>query len=161
MDTRNELDELQCHIKENQDRKLNDTDADDDGVNNATAHFTDCVALHNCQNCSTRNQKSSAKVCLSCWNIGIVYCTCGHFLYKKEDESAIHQLLDGPLFSFGVRHQEKATSRTSILKEKRYATCHGQPIEGEVQEEVTSTHPHQQAIWIGDGAMEFGLARRQ
>ena len=47
MATRNEWDELQYHNKENQDRKLNDTDANDDGDNNATAHFTDCVALHN------------------------------------------------------------------------------------------------------------------
>ena len=50
MATRNEWDELQYHNnhnKENQDRKLNDTDANDDGDNNATAHFTACVALHN------------------------------------------------------------------------------------------------------------------
>ena len=24
------------------------------------------------------------KVCLSYWNIGIVYCTCGHFLRKRR-----------------------------------------------------------------------------
>ena len=54
MATRNEWDELQYYNKENQDdnvknwdRKLNDTDANDDGDNNATAHFTACVALHN------------------------------------------------------------------------------------------------------------------
>ena len=47
MATRNEWDELQYHNKENQDRKLNDTDANDDGDNNAIAHFTACVALHN------------------------------------------------------------------------------------------------------------------
>ena len=47
MATRNEWDELQNHNKENQDTKLNDTDANDDGEDNATAHFTDCVALHN------------------------------------------------------------------------------------------------------------------
>ena len=33
--------------KYNWDRKLNDTDANDDGEDNATAHFTACVALHN------------------------------------------------------------------------------------------------------------------
>ena len=31
----------------NYDRKLNDTDANHDGEDNATAHFTACVALHN------------------------------------------------------------------------------------------------------------------
>ncbi len=54
MDTRNEWDELQYRNKENQDDNvknwdttLNDTDANDDGDNDATAHFTACVALHN------------------------------------------------------------------------------------------------------------------
>ena len=54
MATRNEWDELQYYNKENQDdnvknweRKLNDTGANDDGEDNATAHFTACVALHN------------------------------------------------------------------------------------------------------------------
>ena len=46
--------ELKYYDKENQDdnvenwdRKLNDTDANDDGDDNATAHFTACVALRN------------------------------------------------------------------------------------------------------------------
>ena len=46
MATRNERDELQYHNKENQDKKLNNTDANDNG-DNATAHFTACVAPHN------------------------------------------------------------------------------------------------------------------
>ena len=33
-------------------------------------------------NCSRRNQKQ-CKACLSYFNIGIVYCTCGHSLRKK------------------------------------------------------------------------------
>ena len=53
-----ELDELiQYHNKENRDimwkeklyewdRKLNETDANDDGDDDATPHFTACVALH-------------------------------------------------------------------------------------------------------------------
>ena len=27
--------------------------------------------------------KTQCKACLSYWNIGIVYCTCGHFLQKQ------------------------------------------------------------------------------
>ena len=27
--------------------------------------------------------KTKCKACLSFWNIGIVYCTCGHFLHKE------------------------------------------------------------------------------
>ena len=29
--------------------------------------------------------KTQCKVCLSYWDIGIVYCTCGHFLQKKKE----------------------------------------------------------------------------
>ena len=39
----------------------------------------------NCVNYSTRNPKTQCKVCLSYWDIGIVYCTCGHFLRKGEE----------------------------------------------------------------------------
>ena len=32
--------------------------------------------------------KTQCKACLSYWNIGIIYCTCGHFLQK---ETAVHR----------------------------------------------------------------------
>ena len=40
-------------------------------------------------NCSRRNPKpkTQCKVCLSYWDIGIVYCTCGHFLRKRRGEN--------------------------------------------------------------------------
>ena len=42
--------------------------------------------------------KTQCKVCLSYWNIGIVCCTCGHFLQKGRGcESAIRQVYDGLL----------------------------------------------------------------
>ena len=28
--------------------------------------------------------KTQCKVCLSYWNIGIIYCTCGHLLHKER-----------------------------------------------------------------------------
>ena len=34
--------------------------------------------------------KTQCKVCLSHWNIGIVYCTCGHFLRKGTEERVIN-----------------------------------------------------------------------
>ena len=59
--------------------------------------------------------KTQCKVCLSYWDIGIVYCTCGHFLRKgRGAKSEIYQLYDGPSFNSRVRHQERTTSRTSI-----------------------------------------------
>ena len=30
--------------------------------------------------------KAQCKICLSYWNVGIVYCTCGHFLRDREQE---------------------------------------------------------------------------
>ena len=29
--------------------------------------------------------KTQCKACVSYWNIGIVYCTCGHFLHKETE----------------------------------------------------------------------------
>ena len=31
--------------------------------------------------------KTQCKVCLSCWDIRIVYCTCGHFFRKGRGEN--------------------------------------------------------------------------
>ena len=31
--------------------------------------------------------KAQCKVCLSYWDVGIVYCTCGHFLHKGTEEN--------------------------------------------------------------------------
>ena len=43
--------------------------------------------------------KAQCKVCLSYWDVGIVYCTCGHFLrdYTTENKKYIKSVLD--LFS--------------------------------------------------------------
>ena len=34
--------------------------------------------------------QTQCKVCLSYWNIGIFFCTCGHFLRKGRGKSEIH-----------------------------------------------------------------------
>ena len=43
--------------------------------------------------------KAQSKACLACWDVGIVYCTCGHFLRDdtKENKKYIKLVLD--LFS--------------------------------------------------------------
>ena len=62
--------------------------------------------------------KAQCKICLSYWDVGIVYCTCGHFLQAGTEEHkqfvkytldllSIHQLL----------HQEKSTTRSPIREE--------------------------------------------
>ena len=59
------------------------------------------------------------KACLSYWDTGIVYCTCGHLLHKKNrGQSEIRQIFDG-LFSPWVCHQEKNTSWISIRGKSR------------------------------------------
>ena len=45
------------------------------------------LGTSNYVNYSRRNPKPIFKVCLSYWNIGIVYCTCGHFLRKGRGEN--------------------------------------------------------------------------
>ena len=39
--------------------------------------------------------KTQCKACLSYWNIGILYCTCEHFLYKES--GANQQFIDEPM----------------------------------------------------------------
>ena len=41
-------------------------------------------ATSNCLNCSRRILKRRT-ACISFWNVGIVYCTCGHFLQKETE----------------------------------------------------------------------------
>ena len=40
--------------------------------------------------------KAQCKICLSYWDVGIVYCTCGHFLRDdtKENKKYIKLVLD-------------------------------------------------------------------
>ena len=39
----------------------------------------------NIELCELLEPKTQCKVCLSYWNIGIFYCTCGHFLHKERE----------------------------------------------------------------------------
>ena len=44
--------------------------------------------------------KTQCTVCLSYWNTGMIYCTCGHFLHKRNrSQSEIRQKYDGLSFS--------------------------------------------------------------
>ena len=40
--------------------------------------------------------KTQCTVCLSYWNIGILYCTCGHFLHEErgDNQEFIHYTMD-------------------------------------------------------------------
>ena len=43
--------------------------------------------IHEVGNIELCELKTQCKVCLSYWDIGIVYCTCGHFLRKGTEEN--------------------------------------------------------------------------
>ena len=49
--------------------------------------------------------KTQCKVCLTYWDIGIVYCMCAHFLREGRGENQkFHQVHDVPSFNSRVRH---------------------------------------------------------
>ena len=55
--------------------------------------------------------RTQCKVCLSYWNIGILYCTCGHFLRKGRKN---HQVYYGPSFNSGVRGQGDGVPKAGV-----------------------------------------------
>ena len=46
--------------------------------------------------------KAQCKVCLSYWDVGIVYCTCGHFL--QEDTTENKKYIKSVLDLFSIHH---------------------------------------------------------
>ena len=46
--------------------------------------------------------KAQCKVCLSCWDVGIVYCTCGHFL--RDDTTENKKYIKSVLDLFSIPH---------------------------------------------------------
>ena len=87
--------------------------------------------------------KTQCKVCLSYWDIGIVYCTCGHFLRKGRGENQKFISTRWTLFQF-----PSTSSRKGDLTDSRYGK---KPSDREyysdnqqqenVQEEVLSVDP--------------------
>ena len=72
--------------------------------------------------------KTQCKVCLSYWNIGIVYCTCGHFLRKGTEVNK--------------KFIERATSRAPLREEaRRQRILHRPSAQEEVQKEVLPGYP--------------------
>ena len=63
--------------------------------------------------------KAQCKVCLSYWDVGIVYCTCGHFLRDgtKENKRYLKFTLD--LFSIPNFYIKKGRSPRPPLREER------------------------------------------
>ena len=87
--------------------------------------------------------KTQCEVCLSYWDIGIVHCTCGHFLRKgtEENKKFIQYTMD--LLSIPDYYiKERATSRAPLREEAgRQGILHRQPAQEEVQKEVLPGYP--------------------
>ena len=66
--------------------------------------------------------KAQCKVCLSHWDVGIVYCTCGHFLRDdtKENKKYIKSVLD--LFSIPHYYIRKGRPHVTVTGRKKGIT---------------------------------------
>ena len=64
--------------------------------------------------------KAQCRACLTYWDVGIVYCTCGHFLRDDttENKKYIKSVLDLLLYP-ELLHQEGPTTRSQVREERR------------------------------------------
>ena len=63
--------------------------------------------------------KAQCTVCLAYWDVGIVCCTCGHFLHDDTTEQEVHQVRAGSLLYPELLHQERSTTRSQVREERR------------------------------------------
>ena len=94
----------------------------DNSILSAKNHKTWLKQLEtlNCVNYSMLNPKHSAKYVCRTGDVGIVYCTCGHFLRDdtKENKKYIQLVLD--LFSISqLQHQERSTPTVTATGRKK------------------------------------------
>ena len=86
--------------------------------------------------------KAQCRACLTYWEVGIVYCTCGHFLRDdtKENKKYVKFTLD--LFSIPqLLHQERSTPRSPLREERRGSrVLHRESAPEEMQEERILEH---------------------
>ena len=81
--------------------------------------------------------KAQCKVCLSYWDVGIVYCTCGHFLRNgTEENKKFVQYTHGSPLDSQLLHKERATPRAPLREEARGSrVLHREFAQEEMQEE--------------------------
>ena len=80
--------------------------------------------------------KAQCKVCPSYWDVGIVYCTCGHFLRNgTEENNKFVQYTE-------LLYKERATPRAPLWEEARGSrVLHREFAQEEMQEEVLLGYP--------------------
>ena len=89
------------------------------------------------------NPKTQCTACLSYWNVGIVYCTCGHFL-QKETEANRHFVK----YTMDLHSLPEYVIKKERLHGHRYGKKLGDkeyylvnPIEEEMQKEKVPRNP--------------------
>ena len=84
--------------------------------------------------------KAQCRACLTYWDVGIVYCTCGHFLRDDttENKKYIKSVLD--LFSIPNLHQEGPATRSQVREERLQRIPHGKSTPKEVSKETIKEH---------------------
>ena len=81
--------------------------------------------------------KAQCKVCLSYWNVGIVYCTCGHFLRDGTEENKKFVMYTRSPLDSQLLHQERATPRAPLREEAGGSrVLHREFAQEEMQEET-------------------------
>ena len=85
--------------------------------------------------------KAQCQVCLSYWDVGIVYCTCGHFLRNGTEEDRKFVLYTMDLDS-KLLYKERATPRAPLWEKARGSrVLHREFAQEEMQEEVLLGYP--------------------
>ena len=83
--------------------------------------------------------KAECKICLSYWDVGIVYCTCGHFLRDGTEENKKFVVHSRSPLDSQLLHQERATARAPLREEAGGSrVLHREFAQEEMQEENIS-----------------------
>ena len=62
--------------------------------------------------------KSQCRACLTYWDVGIVYCTCGHFL-RDNRKQEVYLIRAGSVLHPELLHQERPATRSPVREESR------------------------------------------
>ena len=92
------------------------------------------MAAGNTELCRTVDvePKSQCRACLTCWDAGIVYCTCGHFLREETTEkkkyiSSVLDLFSIPNFYIRAGHAVTGTGKhldaKSTIRKINFKRC--------------------------------------
>ena len=86
--------------------------------------------------------KAQCKVCLSYWDVGIVYCTCGHFLRNGTEENKKFVQYTMDLLSIPTYYIKKGRPRAPLWEEARgLRALRRELAQEEMQEEEFLGHP--------------------